>query len=394
MDDAVIVSAVRTPIGTFGGGLSPMPAVELGALVIAEALKRADVEPGEVDEVLMGNILSAGLGMNPARQAAVKAGIPVSVPSMTINKMCGSGLKTVALATQAIRCGDAQVVVAGGMESMSQAPFLLPRARWGYHMGNGELIDVMLSDGLYCNMADCHMGITAETLAEMYEISREDMDIFAAESQARAKRTVERGLFADEILPVNVPQPKGEPLLVDADEHPRPDTTTERLARLSPAFKKAGSITAGNAAGINDGAAVVVVMSAQRAQELGLRPLAVVRSYASAGVEPHLMGIGPVPAVRKALDKADLSMDDVDLVELNEAFAAQSLAVGKELDLDWSRTNVNGGAIALGHPIGASGARILTTLLHEMRRSNAHNGLATLCIGGGQGIALIVENAA
>ena len=391
MEDAVIVSAVRTPVGAFGGGLSSMTAVELGALVIAEVLGRARVESNEVDEVLMGNILAAGLGMNPARQAAVKAGLPVTVPAMTVNKMCGSGLKTVALAAQSIMLGDAQVVVAGGMESMSGAPYLLPKARWGYRMGSGEMVDSMVTDGLYCQMADCHMGITAENLADMYEISREDMDLFAAQSQARAAQAIQRDFFAEEILPVSVPQSRGEPILVAADEHPRPEVTVERLGRLSPAFKSEGRVTAGNASGINDGAAATVVMSGSKAASLGLKPMAVVRSHAAAGVEPHIMGIGPVPASKKALEKAGLSLEDIDLMELNEAFAAQSLAVGKALGLDWGRTNVNGGAIALGHPLGASGTRILTTLLHEMRRRDGHYGLATLCIGGGQGIALVVE---
>ena len=391
MEDPVIVSAVRTPVGAFGGGLSSMAALDLGALVIAEAVQRAGVEPAQVDEVLMGNILSAGLGMNVARQATIKAGLPVTVPAMTVNKMCGSGLKTVALAAQSIMLGDAEVIVAGGMESMSSAPYILPKARWGYRMGHGEITDSMLNDGLYCHMADCHMGITAENLADMYEISREDMDMFAARSQERAGRAMRGGVFAEEILPVSVPQPRGEPLLVDTDEHPRPDVTIERLGRLAPAFKSNGHVTPGNASGINDGAAAVVVMSGSRAASMGLRPMAVVRSYASAGVEPHIMGIGPVAASQKALDKAGLSIDDMDLVEVNEAFAAQSLAVGKSLGLDWDRTNVNGGAIALGHPLGASGTRILTTLLYEMQRRDAAHGLATLCIGGGQGIALVVE---
>jgi len=393
MEDAVIISSVRTPIGAFGGALSSVSAVDLGATVIAESLKRANLEVSDIDEVIMGNVLSVGLGMNVARQSAIKAGIPVSTPAMTINKMCGSGLKAIILAAQAVRCGDADVVVAGGTENMSQSPFLIPKARWGYRMGNGEIVDVMLNDGLYCNIANCHMGITAENLAEMYEVSREDMDVFAVESQTRANQAMEAKMFADEIIPVDVPQSKGECYVMDTDEHPRSGTTVERLARLQPAFLESGTVTAGNAAGINDGAASVVVMSLKRSQSLGIRPLARIRSYASAGVEPRIMGIGPVPAIRKALGKAQLSMNDIGLVELNEAFAAQSLAVGKELDLDWSRTNVNGGAIALGHPIGASGARILTTLLHEMTRRNTHNGLASLCIGGGQGIALVVENA-
>lgn len=391
MEDAVIVSAVRTPVGAFGAGLSSMSAVELGSVVIFEALQRAQVDPAEVDEVLMGNILAAGLGMNPARQAAIHAGLPVTVPAMTVNKMCGSGLKTVALAAQAIKLGDAEVIVAGGMESMSGAPYLLPKGRWGYRMGHGELVDSMLNDGLWCHLADCHMGITAENLAEMYEITRDDMDQFAAQSQQRAARAMEGGVFSEEIAPVSVKQPHGEPKLVDTDEHPRPDATLERLGRLSPAFKTGGTVTPGNASGINDGASAVVVMSGARASRLGLTPLGVVRSYASAGVEPHIMGIAPVASSQKALDKAGLSLDEMELVELNEAFAAQSLAVGKALGLDWERTNVNGGAIALGHPLGASGTRILTTLLHEMKRREAAHGLATLCIGGGQGISLVID---
>ncbi len=391
MEDVVIVSAVRTPIGAFGGGLSSMSAVELGSIVIEEALERAQVDPAEVDEVLMGNILAAGLGMNPARQAAIKAGLPVTVPAMTVNKMCGSGLKTVALAAQAIKLGDADVMVAGGMESMSGAPYLLPQARFGHRMGHGEVVDSMLNDGLWCHLADCHMGITAENLADMYEISRDEMDEFAARSQHRAARAMDGGVFVPEIAPVSVPQARGEPKLVDTDEHPRPDVTAERLGRLSPAFKKEGTVTPGNASGINDGASAVVVMSGSRASQLGLTPLGVVRSYASAGVEPHIMGIAPVASSNKALGKAGLSVDDMDLVELNEAFAAQSLAVGKVLGLDWERTNVNGGAIALGHPLAASGTRILTTLLYEMGRREADHGMATLCIGGGQGISLIID---
>ena len=391
MEDVVIVSAVRTPIGAFGGGLSSMSAVELGALVIEEALERAHVDPAEVDEVLMGNILAAGLGMNPARQAAIKAGLPVTVPAMTINKMCGSGLKTVALAAQAIKLGDADVMVAGGMESMSRAPYLLPQARFGHRMGHAEVVDSMLNDGLWCHLADCHMGITAENLADMYEISRDEMDEFAARSQHRATRAIEGGVFGPEIVPVSVPQSRGEPKLVDTDEQPRPDVTQERLGSLSPAFKKEGTVTPGNASGLNDGASAVVVMSGTRASQLGLTPLGVVRGYASAGVEPHIMGIAPVASSNKALDKAGLSLDDMDLVELNEAFAAQSLAVGKVLGLDWDRTNVNGGAIALGHPLAASGTRILTTLLYEMGRRESDHGMATLCIGGGQGISLVID---
>jgi acetyl-CoA C-acetyltransferase len=393
MENAVIVSAVRTPIGRFGGGLSSVPAVDLGGVAIAEALKRARVEPGQVDEVIMGNVLFAGQGMNPARQSSLKAGLPVEVPAMTINKVCGSGLKAVALAGQAIKLGDADVVVAGGIESMSRAPYLLPKARYGYRMGHGELIDSMINDGLHDCMIDCHMGQTAEHLSEVYGINREDVDLYAMESQARTKRAVEQGFFAQEIVPVTVPQSRGEALVVDADEHPRPDVTMERLAQLKSAFQKAGIVTAGNSAGINDGASAVVVTSESRAKQMGLEPLAMIRSYASAALEPRMMGVAPAGAVKKALDRAGKTLDDMGLVEINEAFAAQVLSVGKEIDLDWERTNVNGGAIALGHPIGASGARILTTLLHEMGRRHVQYGLATLCIGGGQGIAMVVEQA-
>ena len=394
MPDAVIVSAVRTPVGTFGGALSTLPAPRLGGLAIAEALRRAGVEPAEVDEVLMGNVYSAGVGLNPARLALLEAGLPVSVPAMTLNKACGSGLKAVALAAQAIRLGEASVVVAGGMESMSQAPYLLPRARFGYRMGHGELVDSMLRDGLWCTTSDCHMGMTAENLVAQYEISREEQDRFAYTSQMRARAAWESGRFREEVVPVEVPQPRGKTLLVERDEHPRPDTTLEALAKLRPVFKDGGTVTPGNASGINDGAAAVVVMSDAEAARRGLTPLAVIRSYAAAGVEPHIMGIGPAPAVRKALPRAGLRLEDMDLIELNEAFAGQSLAVARELGLDLERTNVNGGAIALGHPVGASGCRVLVTLLHEMRRRHAHYGLATLCIGGGQGIAMVVENGA
>ena len=391
MEEPVIVSAVRTPIGRFGGGLSGVSAVDLGAVVIAEALKRGGVEPEQVDEVIMGNVLMAGQGMNPARQSLIKAGLPVQVPGMTINKVCGSGLKAVALAAQAIKLGEADVVVAGGIESMSQAPYLVPRGRYGYRMGHGELLDSMLTDGLHDCMIDCHMGVTAEHLSEIYGLNREDVDLYAMESQARTKRAVDLGLFDDEIVPVSVPGRGGRMEKVDADEHPRPDLSMERLGQLKPAFQDGGIITAGNAAGINDGSSAVVVTSHSWAQEMGLEPMAAIRSCASAALEPRMMGVAPVGAVNKALDKSGISLQDVGLVEINEAFAAQVLSVGKEVDLDWERTNVNGGAIALGHPIGASGTRILTTLLHEMGRREVQYGLATLCIGGGQGIAMVVE---
>ena len=390
-NEVVLAGAVRTAIGTFGGAFADTPATQLGATVIKEAISRAGIQPEQIDEIIMGNVLSAGLGMNPARQAAIAAGIPDSVPATTVNKVCGSGLKTIALATQAILLGDAEIVVAGGMENMSASPFLLPKARYGYKMGHGEVLDHMIKDGLWCALSDCHMGITAENVATDYEISRADQDEFSAASQQKTAQAWERGVFADEIVPVEVKGRKG-PVTVDKDEHFRADTTAEVLGKLRPAFQPDGSVTAGNASGINDGAAAIVVMSRKKAEELGVKPLASVRSYASAGVPPRVMGVGPVPATQKALAKSGLGIGDIDLIEANEAFAAQSLAVGRELGWDWERVNVNGGAIALGHPIGASGARILVTLLHEMKRRQAKRGLATLCIGGGQGIAMVVEN--
>ncbi len=390
MEEAVIVSAVRTPIGRFGGGFSEVSAVDLGAVAVGEAIRRAGVEPRQVGEVIMGNVLMAGQGMNPARQSLVKAGLPVQVPAMTINKVCGSGLKSVALAAQSIRLGEAEVVVAGGMESMSRAPYIIPRGRYGYRMGHGELLDSMINDGLHDCMIDCHMGVTAEELSDIYGINREDVDLYSMESQARTKRAVELGLFDDEIVPVTVPGRRGD-VVVDADEHPRPEVTMERLGQLPAPFRRGGIVTAGNAAGINDGASAVVVTSKSWAERNGLEPMATIRSCAAAALEPRMMGIAPAGAVNKALDRAGLELDDMDLVEINEAFAAQVLSVGREIDLDWDRTNVNGGAIALGHPIGASGARILTTLLHEMGRRDSRHGLATLCIGGGMGIAMVVE---
>ena len=392
-NEVVLAGAVRTPIGTFGGSFVDTPATELGAVALREALKRAGIQPDEVDEVIMGNVLSAGLGMNPARQAAIAAGIPDTVPATSINKVCGSGLKAVALATQAIILGDANVVLAGGMEGMSTAPYLLPKGRYGYRMGHGEVIDHMIKDGLWCSLTDCHMGNTAENVALEREVSRADQDEFSVQSQQKAAAAWDNGRFTDEIVPVEVKQRKGT-VMVDRDEHFRPDTNMEALSKLRPAFAPDGSVTAGNASGINDGAAAVVVMSRKKAEELGVKPMGTVRSYASAGVPPRIMGIGPVPATQKVLAKSGLSLDEIDLIEANEAFAAQSLAVGRELGWDWERVNVNGGAIALGHPIGASGARILVTLLHEMKRRDAKRGLATLCIGGGQGISMVVENAA
>jgi acetyl-CoA C-acetyltransferase len=390
MNEVVLVGAVRTPIGTFGGAFAETAATELGAVALREALSRAGVQPDQVDEVIIGNVLSAGLGMNPARQAAIAASIPDSVPATTVNKVCGSGLKAVALATQAIILGDADIVVAGGMEGMSSAPYLLPKGRYGYRMGHGEVTDHMIKDGLWCALTDCHMGNTAENIALEREVSRGDQDDFSVQSQQKAAAAWDNGRFSDEIVPVEVKQRKGT-VTVDKDEHYRPGTTAETLSKLRPAFAADGSVTAGNASGINDGAAAVVVMSRKKAEELGVKPMASVRSYASAGVPPRIMGIGPVPATQKVLAKSGLSLDEIDLIEANEAFAAQSLAVGRELGWDWERVNVNGGAIALGHPIGASGTRILVTLLHEMKRRDARRGLATLCIGGGQGIAMVVE---
>jgi len=392
METAVIVSGTRTAIGSFGGALKDVSAVELASRVIDCALQRAGVDKHEVDEVIFGNVLQAGLGQNPARQAAVRAGIPTSVPAYTVNHVCGSGLKSAALAAQAVTSGAAEIVVAGGTESMNQAPFLLKGARWGYRLGHAELLDVMISDGLSCALSDgVHMGVTAENIVEQFKISREDQDRFALQSQQRAEAAIQAGRFKEEIIPVPVPQKKGEPLMFAQDEFPRFGTTYEALAKLRPAFKKDGTVTAGNASGINDGAAAVVVMSESRAQAKNLEPLARIRAYAAAGVEPRVMGLGPIPAIPKALEKAGVRLEEIELIELNEAFAAQSLAVVRELGLDLAKTNVNGGAIALGHPIGASGARILVTLLYEMRRRNLHRGLAALCIGGGQGLAMVVE---
>jgi acetyl-CoA C-acetyltransferase len=392
MSKAVIVSGARTAIGSFGGSLKDVPVSELGRIVIEGAIERAGIDRADVDEVIMGNVLQAGAGMNPARQAAIAAGIPDSVSSFTVNKVCGSGLKSVALAAQAIAAGDAELVVAGGMESMSRAPYILKDARWGYRLGSGEIVDSMLSEGLTCAMGGCHMGITAENIAEKYNVSREAQDQFSAESQRRADAAITAGRFDEEIVPVMIAQKKGEPLAFKKDEYPRAATTAEALARLRPAFKTdAGTVTAGNASGLNDGAAALVVASEERARLMELAPLAKIVAYSSAGVDPRFMGMGPVPAIQRALERADLTLGEIELFELNEAFAAQSLGVMGELGIDSSRVNVNGGAIALGHPIGASGARVLVSLLYEMRRRGARRGLAALCIGGGQGIAMIVE---
>jgi acetyl-CoA C-acetyltransferase len=390
LEEAVILSAVRTPVGTFNGSFADISATELGQIVVAEALRRAGVPADKVDEVLMGNVLSAGLGMNPARQASIFAGVPDSVPATTINKVCGSGLKTVGLAAQAIRAGDAEVLVAGGLESMSRAPYLLQKARTGYRMGNAELVDEMILAGLWDAFDNCHMGITAENVAKEFEVSREDQDEFAARSQKRAGEAIQAGAFKREVVPVTVKGRKGD-TIVDTDEHPRPGTTAESLAGLKPAFAKDGGVTAGNASGINDGAAATVVASASRAQAEGWQPIARIRSYASVGVAPRIMGIGPAPATRAALKKAGMQLSDIDLFELNEAFAAQSVAVARDLAVPEDKLNIRGGAIALGHPIGASGTRILTTLLHAMQDKDATMGLAALCIGGGQGIAMVVE---
>ena len=391
MKDVVIVSAVRTPLGSFNGALSQVTAADLGAIVIKEAISRAGIAPADVEEVIMGNVLSAAKGQNPARQAAMKAGVPQEVPSWTVSKVCGSGLKAVACAAQAIIAGDADVIVAGGMESMSQSAYALPKARTGYRMGNDVIVDTMVNDGLTDAFHNIHMGITAENIAEKFGITRDMQDSYAVQSQNRAEKAIKAGIFVEEIVPVSIPQRKGDPIIVEQDEFPRFGATYEGLAKLRPTFKKDGTVTAGNASGINDGAAAVVVMSKEKAEQLGLTPLAVITSWASAGVDPLIMGTGPIPATRKALVKANLTIDDIDVVEANEAFASQTLEVGRELELESEKTNINGGAIALGHPIGASGARILVTLLHEMKRSQAKRGLATLCIGGGQGIAMIVE---
>jgi acetyl-CoA C-acetyltransferase len=390
--EAVILSACRTPIGAFGGALKDVGAADLGAIVVREAIARAGVAPVDVGDVVLGCVLQAGNGMNVARQAALKAGLPVETPGETVNRVCGSGMQAVVHAVEAIRVGYVDTMVAGGTESMSNAPYVLKGARWGHRMGNAEAIDSMLHEGLTCAIAACHMGITAEEVASRYQVSRLDQDTFAAESQQRAVRAIAEGRFKDEIVPVSVPQRKGDPVIVDTDEYPRAGTTANTLAALKPAFKKEGSVTAGNASGINDGAAAVVVATAAKALKLGRKPLARILSYVSTGVDPKIMGMGPVPAVRKVLERAGLSMGDIDLFELNEAFAAQSVAVARELGADAAKVNVNGGAIALGHPIGASGARVLTTLLYALRARKLRYGVASLCIGGGMGIAMAVQN--
>ena len=390
MTEVVIVSAVRTAIGSFQGALKDVPATKLGAIVIEGALTKAGIDGALVDEVIMGNVLQAGLGQNPARQASIKAGLPQTVPAMTINKVCGSGLKAVHLATQAIKAGDASIIVAGGFENMSQAPYLMPKARQGYRMGDQKVIDSMVHDGLWCAFNDYHMGVTAENLCDQFAITREEQDAFSARSQQRAAQAIAAGKFTDEIIAVEIPQRKGEPIVFAEDEYVKATTTEASLAKLRPAFKRDGSVTAGNASGINDGAAAVVVMSKAKADELGVTPLVTIAGNASAGVDPAIMGVGPVEAVKKALTKANTALEQMDVIEANEAFAAQSIAVDKALHFDHDKLNVNGGAIALGHPIGASGARILVTLIHEMQKQDAKKGLATLCIGGGQGVATVV----
>ncbi|MFQ5352887.1 MAG: acetyl-CoA C-acetyltransferase [Candidatus Binatia bacterium] len=391
MSKAVIVSAARTAIGTFGGALTNTKATDLGGMAVKEALVRSGLEAGSVDEVILGNVLSTNLGLNPARVAAIKGGVPKETPSFGVNKACGSGLKAVALAAQAIGCGEAELIIAGGMENMSMTPYVLPKARFGYRMGPDQIIDSMLADGISCPITNVHMGITAENIAEKYGISREAQDEFAAASQIKAGAAQVSGAFDEEIFGVELVQKKGDPIVFDKDEHPRPETSAEKLGKLRPAFKKDGTVTAGNASGVNDGAAAVVVMSADRAKAEGREPLATIRGAASAGVDPSLMGMGPWPASCKALERCDLKVEDIDLWELNEAFAAQSLGVLSELKIDSAKVNVNGGAIALGHPIGASGTRVLVTLLYAMKRRGATLGLASLCIGGGQGIAMVVE---
>jgi acetyl-CoA C-acetyltransferase len=392
MQEVVIASAVRTPIGVFGGALRDVPAVELGGIVIKEVLRRAKVRQDKVDLVIMGNVLQAGEGQNPARQAAMLGDISQYTPALTINALCGSGLEAVITATQKIQAGAAEIVVAGGMECMSNAPFVMPQARWGARMGHVQVLDTMIHDGLTCSFGDTHMGITAENVAEKFKLSREEQDAFAAQSQQKAEAAIKSGRFKDEIVPVEIPQRKGEPLIFDTDEFPRFGSTAEKLGKLKPAFEKHGSVTAGNSSGINDGAAALLVMTAEKALKMGIRPLAKIDAYGCEGCEPELMGTGPIYAVRHAIEKVSKELGKkIELVELNEAFAAQSLACLKELHLDPEIVNVNGGAIALGHPIGCSGARILVTLLYEMQKRDVEVGLASLCVGGGMGYAMIVE---
>ena len=392
MRDVVIVGAARTPIGSFGGALKTVPARTLGAIAVKEAIKRAGVKPEDIDEVIMGTVLQGGLGQNVARQISMDAGIPKEVPSMTLNKVCGSGLRAVSLAAQIIKAGDADIIVAGGAENMSATAYAMPAARWGARMNNAPMVDMMVNDGLWDAFNNYHMGITAENIAEQWGLTREELDEFAVASQQKAEAAIKAGKFKDEIVPVEIPQRKGDPIIFDTDEHPKFGSSMEKVAKLKPAFKRDGGVvTAANASGINDSGAAVVVMSKEKADELGIKPMCTIKSYASAGVDPTIMGIGPVPSTRKALEKAGMTVEDLDLIEANEAFAAQSVAVGKDLGFNKDILNVNGGAIALGHPIGASGCRILITLMYEMAKRDAKKGLATLCIGGGQGTAMNVE---
>ena len=390
-NDAVIVAAARTPIGSFGGALANTPAHALGAAVIKSLLEKTGLEPAQIDEVILGQVLTAGAGQNPARQAAIEAGLPHSVPSMTINKVCGSGLKAVHLAAQAIKCGDAGIIIAGGQENMSQAPHVLPKSRVGAKMGDWKLLDSMIIDGLWDAFNDYHMGMTAENIVNKFGISREEQDRFAAASQQKTEQAQADGVFDEEIVSVSIPQRRGDPIIFDKDEYPKQGVTEEKIAKLRPAFTREGTVTAANASGLNDGAAAVVVMSRAKAGELGLPVMAGISAYASAGVDPAIMGTGPIPATERCLGKAGWTVDDLDLVEANEAFAAQAISVNNGLGWDAQKVNISGGAIALGHPIGASGCRVLVTLLHAMQRRDAHKGLATLCIGGGQGVALAVE---
>ena len=391
MKKAVIVSAARTPIGSFGGAFASLSAVDLGIVAAKEAIKKAGIEPSMVEEVYLGNVLGAGLGQNVARQVSLGAGIPIETPALTINMVCGSGLRAVSMAAQFVESGQCDIILCGGTESMTNAPYLLPKARWGHRMGDGKVTDYMVNDGLWDVYNDYHMGITAENVAEQYGITREEQDKFAAQSQNRAEEAQKSGKFADEIVPVTIPQRKGDPVVIDTDEYPRHGSTVEKMSKLKPAFKKDGTVTAGNASGINDSAAALIIMSKEKADELGLKYMCEIVGYGSAGVDPKVMGLGPIPATKKALANAGWTIDDLELVEANEAFAAQSLAVIRELGLNPEITNVNGGAIALGHPIGASGARILITLIYEMQKRDVKKGLATLCIGGGMGTSLLVQ---
>jgi acetyl-CoA C-acetyltransferase len=390
-ENVVIVAAARTPVGSFGGSLASLPATALGTAVVKALLERSDVAPEQVDEVILGQVLTAGVGQNPARQTTLNAGLPHKVPAMTINKVCGSGLKAVHLAMQAVACGDAEIVIAGGQESMSQSSHVVPGSRDGKRMGEWKMLDTMIVDGLWDAFNQCHMGVTAENIAKQYEFPRDLQDAFAADSQQKTEAAQKAGRFDDEIVPVEIPQRKGEPLVVGKDEFPRAGVTADALSKLRPAFDREGTVTAGNASGINDGAAAVLVMSESKAKELGLTPMARIVAFASAGVDPAIMGTGPIPASTKCLEKAGWTVADLDLIEANEAFAAQAMSVNKDMGWDTDKVNVNGGAISIGHPIGASGARVLVTLLHEMQKRDAKKGLATLCIGGGQGVALAVE---